>query len=202
MPTRLTSALLLSLVLVTSACESSMKTPDIKQNPHPTKRYEITLTIKDAPGPFDSVTGFVQYKVSNDKCVPLQPVSGATLAPEYQASLELRRAGDNIYQGYIYTDLLQDENYFDMGVCHWEVVAAVAVLHVNHVDFSPNLLKKDILDQHSETRFFTHQDFVDARAGKDNMLPSDPGEPRASAYKRALQDHLFSVTLATKEKSP
>lgn len=202
MPTRLTSALLLSLALTTSACSASMKTPDIKQNPHPTRRYEITMTIKDAPGPFDSVTGFVQYKVSNDKCVPLQPISGATLAPEYQTSLDLHRVGDNIYQGHLYTDLLQDEDYFDMGVCHWDVVATVADLHVNRVDFSPNVLKNDILDQQSKTKFFTRQDYVDARAGKDNMFLSDPGESSSSAYKSALQDHLFSVTLASKKKSP
>ena len=83
LPTHLTSSLILSLALITSACGSSMKTPDIKQNQHPKMRYEIIMTIDGAPGPFDSVTAFVQYKVSNDRCVPLTPISGATLPPEH-----------------------------------------------------------------------------------------------------------------------
>lgn len=41
-------------------------------------RYEITMAIQGAPGPFDAVSGFVQYKVSNDHCVPLTRVIGAT----------------------------------------------------------------------------------------------------------------------------
>ncbi|MQQ99823.1 hypothetical protein [Glaciimonas soli] len=53
-----------------------MNTPDIKQNPHPKMRYEITLTIKDAPGPFDAVTGFMQYDVTNEQCSPYNEFIG------------------------------------------------------------------------------------------------------------------------------
>lgn len=67
MTTRLASAMLLSLALITSACGSSMKTPDIKQNSHSKMRYEVTLTVNSAPGPFDAVMGFVQYTVMNDR---------------------------------------------------------------------------------------------------------------------------------------
>ena len=47
-----------------------MKNPGIKQNPHPTECYEITPTIKNAPGPFDPVTRYMQYEVSNEQCAP------------------------------------------------------------------------------------------------------------------------------------
>ncbi|WP_139350826.1 hypothetical protein [Rhodanobacter sp. C01] len=199
MPTRLTSSLILSLALITSACGSSMKTPDIKQNPHPKMRYEITMTIDGAPGPFDSVTAFVQYKVSNDRCVPLQPISGATLAPEDSVPLDLTKISDKVYTGHLYVDLLQDEDYYGLGVCHWEVVAATAVLQVKNVGFSPGLFKADVLAQRSATRYFLERDYFDAHAGKENMFPSDPGESSPSVYKAEFQGHLFSATLVAKE---
>lgn len=199
-PARLTSSLILSLTLITSACGSPMKTPDIKQNPHPKMRYEITMTIDGAPGPFDSMTAFVQYKVSNDRCVPLQPISGATLAPEDRVPLELARVSDHVYTGHLYVDLLQDEDYYGMGVCHWEVVAATAVLQVGKVAFSPDLLKNEILEQKSATRYFNVHQYADARQGKvappvsSGMLPSE-----YKALKPEWQHDMFSVALAARE---
>lgn len=200
MRARPSSALLLSLALITSACSSPMnKQPDIKQNPHPKMRYSITLTIKDAPGRFDSVTGFAQYRVSNDRCVPLQPMSGARLAPDENVSLDLKRVSDDVYTGNFYLDQLQDEDYFGMGVCHWELVAVSAALKVEHVSFGPDLLKDDVLAQKSVTRFFTDRDYFDARDGIKGMFPLIPGETSAAAYKPEIQTHLFSVTLLAKE---
>ncbi|WP_225563045.1 hypothetical protein [Rhodanobacter sp. DHG33] len=40
-----------------------------KKNSHPIKRYEITATT-DAPGPWDSVKGYIAYEVTNPECVP------------------------------------------------------------------------------------------------------------------------------------
>ena len=200
MPTCLTSSLILSLALITSACGSSMKTPDIKLNPHPRMRYEITMTIDGAPGSFDSVTAFVQYKVSNDRCVPLQPISGATLAPEDSVPLDLTKVSDKVYTAQFYVDLLQDEDYYGMGVCHWEVVAATAVLQVKKVGFSPDLAKNEILEQKPATRYFSAHQYADAKQDKlappvsSGMLPSE-----YKGLKPEWQNDMFSVTLAARE---
>lgn len=201
MPTRLTSSLILSLVLITSACGSSMKTPDIKQNPHPKMRYEITMTIDGAPGPFDSVTAFVQYKVSNDRCVPLQPISGASLAPEDSVPLDLTKVSNKVYTGHLYVDLLQDEDYYGLGVCHWEVVATTAVLQVKKTGFSPDLTKNEIFEQKSAIRYFSAHQYADAEQGKlvppvsSGMLPSE-----YQSLKPEWKDDMFSVTLSAREE--
>jgi hypothetical protein len=200
-PTRLTSSLILSLALITSACGASMKNPDIKHNPHPKMRYEITMTIDGAPGPFDSVTAFVQYKVSNDRCVPLQPISGATLAPEDSVPLDLTKISDTIYTGHLYIDLLQDEDYYGLGVCHWEVVAATAVLQVKKTGFSPDFAKNEIFEQKSVTRYFSIHQFADAKQGKfvppvsSGMLPSE-----YQSLKPEWKNDMFSVSLSAKEE--
>src|ERR1700744_1671442 len=128
---------MLALAFLTSAYASAMNTPDIKRNPTPKKRYAIPLTVDSAPGPFDSITGFVEYKVANDEFVPLEPVSGATIAPEEKVPGGFRHEKDGVYIGTIYTDLMQDEDYYGLGVCHWKVVAASALLKNNAGEFSP-----------------------------------------------------------------
>lgn len=200
MSKRLTSSLILSLALITSACGSPMKTPDIKLNPHPKMRYEITMTIQGAPGPFDSVDGFVQYKVSNDRCVPLTPISGATLPPEKSVPIEFSHVSDNVYKGTLYVDLLQDEDYFGLGICHWAIVAATASLKAGKVDLSPDLFADSILKQASETRYFSKKQFEAIERGGptspfvSGVLPAD-----YKSLKPEWQQDMFPITLSAKE---
>ncbi|WP_266157209.1 hypothetical protein [Dyella silvatica] len=175
-----------------------MKTPDIKQNPHPKTRYEITMTIDGAPGPFDAVTGFVQYKVSNDRCVPLSPGSGATLAPEKSVPLDLTRVSDKVYRATFYTDLFQDEDYYGLGVCHWSVVAATAALKVNASDLSPALFIDDIKAQKPVATYFADGEYLDARKGKDSF-PTITGSLKRSDYQPESRTDIFSITLVAKE---
>jgi hypothetical protein len=73
--------LLLPSLIVFSACDSSMNAPDIKHNPYPKMRYEITLTIKGAPGPFESIKGYMLYKVTNEQCAPFERFAGIYRPP-------------------------------------------------------------------------------------------------------------------------
>jgi hypothetical protein len=203
MSKHLTLSLILSLALITSACGSPMKNPDIKQNPHPRMRYEITMTIQGAPGPFDSVDGFVQYKVSNDRCVPLTPISGATLPPEKSVPIEFSHVSDNVYKGTLYADLLQDEDYFGLGVCHWAVVAATASLKVKKADFSPYLFADSILKQSSETLYFSKKQLEAASHGEfgppvvSGVLPAE-----YKNFKPEWQQDMFPIVLVAKKDFP
>lgn len=200
---RLLYSLILSLALITSACGSPVKTPDIKQNPHPKMRYEITMTILGAPRPFDAISGFVQYKVSNDRCVPLAPISGATLPPEESVPLELSHVSDNVYKGALYVDLLQDEDYYGLGICHWAVVAATASLKVKKADFGPYLLADSILKQSSEILYFSKKQLEAAGRGEfgppvvSGVLPAE-----YKNFKPEWQRDMFSIELVAKEDFP
>ena len=196
---RVTAVLLLSLTLITSGCGASpMKTPDIKQNPNPKMRYEITMTIDGAPGPFDAISGFVQYKVANDQCVPLTEGSGATLAPEKSVPINLTRISDKVYKGTFYTDLLQDEDYYGRGVCHWAVVAATTALKVKAADLSPDIFLNDILAQKAVITYFADGGYQDARDGKDTF-PTITGSLKKSDYLPESRTDIFTITLAARE---
>jgi hypothetical protein len=184
----------LVFAFLTSAYASTMKKPEIKHNPAPKKRYAITLTVDGAPGPFDSITGFVEYKVANDECVPLEPVSGATIAPEEKVPVVFKHETGNVYVGTIYTDLVQDEDYFGLGICHWQVVAASAVLKNNAVEFSPAIFHKDIAAQHAVSTYFVKGDYTD-----NTKSHSAFGTTNRSLFQPESRTDLFTVTLAARE---
>jgi len=50
-------------------------------NPQPKQTYEITMTFADAPGPFASMLGLVQYDVVTQECLspPDSKPSGASM---------------------------------------------------------------------------------------------------------------------------
>lgn len=196
MPTRLTSALLLSLALTTSACSSSMKTPDIKQNPHPQQRYELTVTV-DAPGPFESIKGYAFYEVRNVECVPHAPLTGGRSLPNTGRNFELTRMPNGTYHGYFYRDQLQDEDYFGLGVCHWDIVGVGPNFEVHGESFEPAMVLNDVLQQRSETRLFSRKEFADQTL-------------RGTALQwRATDDEIvkhpeayFPITITVKEAKP
>ena len=187
------AALLLSLTSL--AYGATMKNPDIKLNPNPRMRYEITVTVQNAPGPFDRIEGSVDYKVANRECVPLTPVVGATVVPEKRVSLELTPAGNNVYKGHLIADLMQDEDYFGLGVCHWTVVGAHADFSHDIIDFSPAIFKEDILKNNAVKKYFANESYTDV-----DMKRVDIGENSPDQYKD--RDHTFSITIKAEEVRP
>ena len=195
MTKRLTAVLTLSLALITSACGSSMKNPDIKQNPNPVKRYEVTMTIDGAPGPFDSVDGFMGFDVKNDACVPLTKFSGARLPPEKSVPFVLRQISGNVYRGVIYMDLLQDEDYYGLGVCHWSLTSVGAVLTKAKVGFTLSLSQGDLEAHKPATNYFTIASYNDPK-----MQGGDTGTVRTE-YVSQHPNEFFSVEIDAKEVS-
>jgi hypothetical protein len=194
MSKRIASALTLSFAFITSACGSSMKTPDIKQNPHPSQRFEITMTVEGAPDAFDSINGYVVYQVVNDACVPLQPGSGARLAPEKSLPLEFDRQG-NVFKGVFYADQLQDENYFGLGVCHWGIASAGANPKAQNYSFDVGITTDAIRSGKAAVVYFTKKAFSEAASHSGEH---DGGTVHTDYVAQHPQE-FFSVSLEAKE---
>lgn len=189
-------ALLLALAS-TPAFGSPMKTPDIKQNPRPQQRYELTLSIDGAPGPFDSITGTVHYKVQNERCVPATPGSGATLTPERNVPIEFVRINDHEYKGTLFVDLLQDEDYYGMGVCHWAVNTAWATLKIKGVEFSPAMDSRELLAQKPVPTYFVRSEYFNSSDERTAF-----GTPNRALFKPTTRTDIFSMTLTARETGP
>lgn len=197
MQNSLATMLVLSLVLAISGCSHAMNDSDIKQNPHPKQRYEITMTIDGAPGPFDSVTGKMGYEITNPDCVPKDPVSGGSSPPGSTPSIEFRQEGGGLYRGVLYLDLLQDDNYFGLGVCHWKMTDAFMGLKANGVTFGPNISYDDIVSNKSSTWYFLKEYYSGV-----SLKDYNDGGTLLSDYVAKNRDKFFSITLTAKEVVP
>ena len=195
------ATLLLFLTIALPACGQSMKKPEIKLNPHPKMRYEITLTIEDAPGPFDAIEGSAGYEVANGACVPLTPFSGATITPTKHVSIELTRVSDKVYKGELYVDLLMDEDYFGLGICRWSMPFSDFDLQVGNLALAHSISIEDILAGNSVTRYFNNRSYVseDAKSRKSDHPRVSSGKANRSDFKEDSKT-TFSMTLAAKKK--
>lgn len=201
MPTRLTFALLLSMALTTSACSASMKTPDIKLKPHPTNRYEITATVQDAPGSFDKVGASVLFQVRNVDCVPHHAFTGGADVPNTVREFTLTRVDDHTWRGYFFKDLLQDEDYFGLGICHWDVMSVGPDFHIHDMSFNPGLSLWNEPAQDHETRYFKKRTYLDRTLSNTNAGSADSW-PAGSEDVEKHPDAFFSITVNTKKAMP
>lgn len=201
MKTSTASVLILSLVLTTSACSSHMNDPDIKQNPHPMMRYDVTITIEGAPGPFDSVGGFMQYEVTNLACVPETggPMNAMRIPPNAFPRIAFNKVAENVYTGTVYGDYFQDENYYGLGVCHWSLTGVVTELKINKVTLDPYLSPEQLFSQRSVTSYFVRRSYLDSKNAAVEL--SFYGEPDPSKYPADRQNGIFSITLTAKESA-
>lgn len=189
----------LAMAFLLYGCGAFVSTPDIKQNPHPTMRYDITITIDGAPGPFDSVGGFMQYEVTNKQCVPLTggPMNPMRIPPLAHPPIDFKRVSDNVYTGTVYADYFLDEDYFGLGVCHWSLMSVTARLKVKDLTIAPSLLSDEIFSQREVRAYFVSGDYFD-----NGTERSSYGSRRLSDYPSELQKDIFSIILAAKESVP
>ena len=184
----------LCLVTATAACGQTMKKPDIKLNPDPKLRYEVTLTIdEDVPGPFESVIAFSYYE-TDDKCVPMQPISGAKLQARHHADVALRQTGPRTYQGTVYLDLVQDEDYYGLGVCRWSLMSFNAQMKAGEIRFGAGIGGDEIAAGKPRTEYYPK-----AAYGKTE-IPNRfvPGDPEHQGV-RNKRSNFFTTTLTPSE---
>jgi hypothetical protein len=178
-----------SLLLLLGANGSAESKPDIRRKPQPRSLYDVTVTVRGAPGLFDRTEGWTDYRVMNEPCVPLTPITGVTSAPEWRESIALEAVGGNVYQGQVVTDLLADENYYGLGVCHWDVVAATVVFAVRGIKFTMPLFKAELKDGRVVTRYYSNRSYATT-----NLDRVDLGEIDRAQYQNEA-DETFSISV-------
>jgi hypothetical protein len=167
------------------------------KNPHPVQRYEVTAT-SEAPGPWDSIIGYIHYDVINKKCVSMDSFLGEQNVPNIGIDMEMTRVDDHTWRGYFYRDALQDEDYYKLGVCHWDVTSVSANTMAQGVRFGWGGLFDELLHDSPETSYFKKSVYGDrsfAPYGAPNYSPLRP------EYKQNPGE-FFPVTIAVKEVTP
>jgi hypothetical protein len=187
---------ILALSFLNGACSMSTQKVDAQRNPAPKMRYEVTLTIENAPGPFDSITGFMQYEVSNTECVPETggPMNPLRLAPSKNPDITFTKVAENVYKATVYGDYFQNEDYFGLGVCRWSLTAVTTRLKINHLTMTSSLPSEKLFSQSPSTRYFVRQDYQANDEERSTIGWNNP-----DAYPADRQKDIFVVTLSAKE---
>lgn len=190
-----------AVVLAGAATACAHKEPEIQLNPEPRERYEITMTIQDAPGPFTDIGGWVQYDVSNKDCAPTRETFQTVhyLTPEkFFLPLTFREVGDGVYTAEVAVDALLDEDYFGLGVCRWRMTFANAALKGRSVKFTPLLGLEQLRSEKPQTLYFSKRTYYSTK------LDDSPnfGGLSPSQFKSSVQDELFTITLTARRIAP
>jgi hypothetical protein len=200
MPHR-TAAFILVLTLTTGCSMTHGDPTKPAKNPHPVKRYEVTAT-SDAPGPWDSIEGYIGYGIvkADDgiaKCVPMDSFLGEQSLTSIGIDIEMTRVNDRTWRGYFYRDALLDEDYYNLGVCHWDVTSVGVAADAQGVRFGWGGLFDELHDS-PETSYFKKSVYGDqsfARYGAPELTSADPEViQHPAAY--------FRTTVTVKESKP
>ncbi|HEY5971958.1 MAG TPA: hypothetical protein VIT22_08285 [Pseudoxanthomonas sp.] len=213
-------ALGLSLALLTTSCgisamqnpspvrhvdvkDNQPPRPQIRRNPHPTA-YEITMTIENAPGPFGSIEGFMQYDTGLDNpCMPdLGGMAGTRMRLSESIPVKYEKIGENKYRGIVYTDLLMDEDYYGLGVCHWSMIAARVDLRAGvttgETTFFENIFHDDLVSKDRMKVYFWNGHYPKEAIDSLNV----PGEDKIEKFKPEVRDDLFSLAFEIRKVTP
>jgi|GEM_PF-334800 hypothetical protein len=164
-------------------------------NPHPVKRYEVIAT-SHAPGPWDSFKGaYIGYEVINTKCVPMIPFIGEQHVPNTGLDVPMVQVDDHTWKGYFYRDALLDEDYFKLGVCHWDVTSVGVSAIGKGVKFGWGGLLEEILRDGGGKSYFKKSSYGDPSLVPYGALELEPKDPEVIQS----PDAYFPVTITVKE---
>ena len=98
------------------------KPPVPKRNPDAVA-YEVEFTFEDAPGPFAVMNAGMEYDVADERCLPrLGGMSGTRVQATQSIPIELSKISPTVYRGVFFDNLFLDEDYYGLGVCHWNFI--------------------------------------------------------------------------------
>lgn len=167
-----------------------------QKNPHPVQRYEVIATA-DAPGPWDRVSGYMEYQVTNPECTPKNEFEGVHAMPPFAGhEFEMTRVNDTTWKGYFYRDYLQDEDYYGLGLCRWGPASISAVFVTHDEVFGSGSVFDDFMRHGASTEYFKKADFL--KRPFKQAYGTAPDDPEVLKNPNAF----FSITVAIKEVKP
>jgi hypothetical protein len=200
---------ILLFFLTLTACSSPMDKPAL--NPHPTQRYELTVTV-DAPGPWDKVSASVTYNISNVECTPKNSFEGVHELPDdVDHAITLTRVNEHTYKGYFYRDLLEGGDYYGLGVCHWEM-EGVGIAFLAHgltfgtgISFYDKATGKFAIPEKPVTEYFSKKEYFDKtlkdQSPKDGMYMMSGSGSETPPFTSNFGEP-FPVTMNVRETKP
>ena len=151
-----------------------------------------------APGSWDSVSGTVFFDVINLECTPKDEFLGVHAKPQdVPIDFKMTRVDEKTWKGYFYRDSMLDEDYYGLGVCHWDANGITPVFIVHGRNFGAATNFSESLKS-PQADYFKKIDFLD-------RAPTPYGAPDFSAINPEYQKNpsaFFPITVSIKEAMP
>ncbi|MCC8472380.1 hypothetical protein [Xanthomonas phaseoli] len=178
--------------------------PVYRKNPHPTQAYRITMTIEDAPGPFEWVSGTAFYQMTNhQKCTPMDSFAGVwNKSKEDGIPVNFQKINAATYVATIYADGMVDADYYGKGTCSFELdgvgISLKATAKHEDTRFQPALFKNEIYSPAPKVTYFWKGRYP--KEDIDNF--PDSGRLRLDQFNDDARNDIFKVTLTTEKVIP
>lgn len=173
------------------------------RKPNPQHRYELNVTIADAPGPFSLARASVSLYAQNSACAIYHALPGASFEPHAFVPVPLERVSDSHYRATFATDPLINEAYWTgKPPCEWEFGSIRVFFQATGADgetgFNHSMDFKELALGKPVTRYFWKGGYPDD--AHSNFADSGFSSPKK--FKPELQGQLFSITLTAKQVTP
>jgi len=201
-------------VLSLNACGDSEKSMSIQEqtearfqlNPHPKQAYRLKIKINDAPGPLKLMGSMsVGYGARNCSYI-INRIEGVAANPEKDLEIEVRQLGEFEYEAIVYTDAMQDENYFNEGVCHWQIegfgLGFKATGEPSETRFSFGDIFNDLIEKKTLTKYFSKKAYPYSVTKDNSIFPNyvDSGLPSLKLYNiEKYRNDMFTITVTLEE---
>lgn len=186
------------LALTIAGCSMTHGDPrNPKQNPHPVQRYEVIATA-EAPGPWDSVKGYISYEVVNLACTPEDKFLGVHKMPQdVGQDIEMIRSDEKTWKGHFYRDQIQDQDYYGLGICHWTATSVGGVFTAHDMTFGSGDTLEVLMREGPQTMVFRKSVFLD-RSRTDGGYGTTPNDPEVTQH----PDAFFPITVTVRRVVP
>jgi type IV secretion system protein VirD4 len=182
--------------------------PEYRRNPNPQEKYELTVTLQNAPGPMVLQGASAAY-YAPDCAYMVNRLAGASGRPSVGFEIELTQIDATTWVGVFYRDAMLDEDYDGpqgaMRPCHWQVLQVGATLTATGAPtdtrYSADLRRPEAgAKEQAVTLYFNKRSYPGDPT--DDEPYSTSGGQRSQFGPTTSDDDLFSVTLSARQVQP
>ena len=184
------------------------KSYPIRKNPNPKERYELNISMPDAPDNLIMTHAFAYYW--SDCEIIVNKRAGANAKLKETIPIPFEKTGEHAYRAVAYNDAILSERYSDVGPeCKWNMHFIVARLQAE-----PNLANMiyealidprdshEISDGHWERILYMTKYRFNDPTKRNNFSEAMPGTiaDREDRFGGEHRKHLFTITMDLKRK--
>ena len=185
------------------------KSYPIRKNPNTKERYELNISMPDAPDNLIMTHAFAYYW--SDCEIIVNKRAGANAKLKETIPIPFEKTGEHTYRAVAYNDAILSERYSDAGPeCKWNMHFVVTRLqaepNLDNTIYEALIDPRDsrkISDDHWErTLYMTKYRFNDSTKRIYNLSEAMPGTiaDREDRFAGEPRKHLFTITMDLKRK--